>query len=81
MVHDQGIANLLFDLWGVPMADLFTTRLNNKVEAFHNRLPDPLALRGNPLQVDWSQGLLYMYPPFSPSCPLLCTRLFGRRLR
>ncbi len=32
-----------------------------QVEAFYSRLPDPLALPGNPLQVDWSQSLLYMY--------------------
>ncbi len=60
---DQEIANLLFDLWGLPIVDLFATRLNTKVEAFYARLPDPLALPGNPLQVDWSQGLLYMYAP------------------
>ena len=51
------------------MADLFATRLDNKVEAFYYRLPDPLALRENPLQVDWSQGLLYMCPPSAPPVP------------
>ena len=65
---DQGMATLLFILWGVPLVALFTTWLNNKVEAFYSRLPDPLSLQGNPLQVNWSQGLLCNY------CPLLYTR-------
>ncbi len=71
---NHGMANVLFSLWGVPMVELFATRLNNKVNVFYSCLPDTLALQENPLQVDWSQGLLYMYPP-PPchSCPLLCT--------
>ncbi len=52
--------DLLFDLWGVPIVDLFTTRLNTKMQVVYLHLPDPIALPGNPLQVDWSQGLLYM---------------------
>ena len=50
--------------------DLFATRLN-KVEAFFSRLLDPIALLGNPLQVDWFKGLLYMFPPL----PLLSLAL------
>ncbi len=36
-----------------------------KVEAFYSRLPDPLALPGDPLVADWSRGLLYLYPPLA----------------
>ena len=68
---DHRVTNLLFDIWGLPTVELFTTRLNNKVEAFFSRLPDPLALQGNSLQADWSIGLLYMYPPM----PLLSLAL------
>ncbi len=39
--------------------------LKNKVEDLSG-LPDPFVLLGNPLQVDWSQGFLYMYPPPAP---------------
>ncbi len=56
------VTNLLFDIWHEPTVDLFATQLNNKVEAFFSRLPDPLALQGNSLQADWSKCLLYMYP-------------------
>ena len=70
---DPRVTNLLFVIWGQPTVDLFTTQLNNKVEAFSSCLPDPLALQGNSLQADWSKDLLYMYPPV-PSCPLLFTR-------
>ncbi len=65
---DSRVTSLLFAIWGLPTVDLFTTRLNNKVEAF-SRLPDPLALQGNSLQADWSKGLLYMYPPRPPPVP------------
>ncbi len=40
-------------------------------QAFFCRLLDPLALPGNPLQADWSKGLLYMYAPL----PLLSLTL------
>ncbi len=66
---DRRVTNLLFDIWGLPTVDLFATRLNNKVEAFFSRLPDPLALQGNSLQADWSKGLLYMYLPCPPPVP------------
>ncbi len=54
------MTTLLFDICGLPRVDLFATWLNQKVETFCSRLPDSLALLGNPLQVDWSKGLLYM---------------------
>ncbi len=57
------ITTHFIDIWGTPTVDLFTTRLNNKVEAFYSRLPDPLALLGITIQEDWSRDLLYMYAP------------------
>ena len=42
---DHRVTNLLFDIWGQPTVDLFTTQLNNKVEAFFSHLPDRLACR------------------------------------
>ncbi len=73
MVSGPGDGHSSLQFWAVPIADLFTTRLNTKVEVFYSHLPDSLALPRNPLQVDWSQDLLYM-SPLSPSCPLLYTR-------
>ncbi len=55
---DHRVTNLLFDIWGQPTVDLFATWLNNNVEAFFSRLPDPLALQGNSRQAGWSKGLL-----------------------
>ena len=66
---DLRVTNLLFDIWGQPTVDLFATRLNNKVEAFFSRLPDPLALQGNSLQAEWSRVLLYMYPKSATPVP------------
>ncbi len=62
---NRRVTKLLFDIWVLPTADLFATRLHNKVEAFFSRLPDPLAFQDNSLQADWSKGLLHMYPPVS----------------
>lgn len=53
----QGMAHLLFSIWGQPTVDFFTT-----IFAF-SCLPDPLALWNNALQADSSEGLLYMCPP------------------
>ncbi len=38
---DFRVTSLLSSTWGLPTVDLFTTRLNNKVEMFPSRLPDP----------------------------------------
>ncbi len=58
---DQGMVNLLLDLWVVPMVDLFATRLKNKVGAFYSHLPDPLAWIG--LRVSCT------CPPFATPVP------------
>ena len=55
-------------MWGIPTVDLFATRLSRKVEAFYSRLPNPLALPGDPLVADCSKGLLYLYPPLALLC-------------
>lgn len=61
----QKVANQIFQRWGIPRVDLFATRLNRKVPVFCSRLPDPMALQGDPLMLSWSQGLLYLFPPLS----------------
>ncbi len=48
MVSRHRIASHLFDLWGIRLVDLFTSRLNNKVETFFSRLPDPLTCQATP---------------------------------
>lgn len=55
---------VLFDIYTLPTIHLSTYWLNNKVTTFYFHLSDLLALRmpGNSLQVDWSRGLLYIYP-------------------
>ncbi len=64
------VTDLLFDLWGTHTVDLFTARLNNKAKAFCSHLPDTHLAR-QAMQVDWSRGLLSMYP----SLPLLSLAL------
>ena len=60
---DQRLANLLFQVWGSPVADLFATAANAKVPVFYSWTAKPSVCRGGAFQADWSRGLLYMYPP------------------
>ncbi len=75
---DSRVSNLLFDIWGLHTVDLFATRLNNKVEAFFSRLPDPLALHGIPYSRTGPR-VYCTFVPRCPSCPLLSTRRSERR--
>ncbi len=60
---DQETANLLFQVWGSPAADLFATAANAKVLVFYSWTAEPSACRGDAFQANWSRDLLYMYPP------------------
>ena len=60
---DQELANLLFQMWGSPVADLFTTAVDAKVPVFYSRTAEPSVCQDDAFQADWSRGLLYMYPP------------------
>ena len=50
---------------GQPTIDLFTSRGNNKVKRFYSFYPDPLASGVDAFSFDWSQDIIYAFPPFS----------------
>lgn len=52
-------------LWGRPDVDMFASRLNKQLEKFASWHPDPEASFIDAFSVDWSEGNLYMFPPFS----------------
>lgn len=45
--------------------DMFASRLNNKLDCYVSRLPEPFAWAIDAFSLDWSEKLLYMFPPFS----------------
>ncbi len=54
---EQGVANLLFRVFGSPWVDMFATGANAMAPLFYTR-----TWRDNALHVDWSKAILYMYP-------------------
>ena len=50
--------------WGKRLIDAFATRLNNKVETFWSRFPDPAASATDAFQQPWPQKGLYLHPPW-----------------
>ena len=50
---------------GQPTIDLFTSRGNNKVKRFYSFYPDPLASGVDAFSFDWSQDIIYAFPPFN----------------
>ncbi len=57
------MTSVLFDIWGLPIVDLFASQLSIKIESFCSQLPEPFSLHGNFLQADWLKGLLQMHLP------------------
>lgn len=62
---DQKVADRLFHHWGLPLVDLFASKLNTKLPQYCARLPDPKSLNRDPLSMPWDEGLYYLYPPQS----------------
>ena len=48
-----------------PTIDLFASRGNNKVKTFYSFYPDPLASGVDAFSFDWSQDIIYAFPPFN----------------
>ena len=58
--------NRLVNYCGMPCADLFASRLHNKVKSYVAWKPDPGALAIDAFTVDWSDySLASCFPPFS----------------
>ena len=50
---------------GHPTIDLFASRGNHKVKKFYSLYPNPLASGVDSFYHDWSQDIIYAFPPFS----------------
>ena len=52
--------------WGMPIVDLFASRINHQVPCYVSWRPDPQAVAIDAFSKDWSAfGSLYLFPPFS----------------
>ena len=50
---------------GQPTTDLFASRGNNKVKTFYSFYYDPLTSGADTFSFDWSQDIIYAFPPFN----------------
>ena len=49
---------------GQPTIDLFASRGNNEIKTFYSFYLDPLASGVDAFSFDWSQDIIYAFPPF-----------------
>ncbi|MES9884339.1 MAG: reverse transcriptase domain-containing protein [Sedimenticola sp.] len=57
------ITQSLFDLWGTPYLDLFSTRFNNKLPRFVSPVPDHRAQAVDAFSMEWGNLFMYAFPP------------------
>ena len=62
---DPGVFKELVNILGKPQVDMFASRLNAQCERYVTWRPDPAAIAVDAFTVDWSQELIYCFPPFS----------------
>ncbi|XP_048584711.1 uncharacterized protein LOC116604102 [Nematostella vectensis] len=63
---DISAFNMLVAQWGQPCVDIFSSRLNNKVQKYVSWKPDPTAFAIDAFTIDWAQyDLIYCFPPFN----------------
>ena len=53
----------VWDRWGKPIIDLFSTRFKNRLPLFVSPVPDPLAWKVDALSLAWNGLSAYAFPP------------------
>ena len=48
---------------GIPVIDLFASRLSNEIAKYFAWQPDPHSLATDTIQHEWDQEILYAFPP------------------
>ena len=61
----QDVCDSLWKLWGQPLLDLFTTRLNYRIPNFISPFQDPMAVAVDAFLYNWDHQTLYAFPPFA----------------
>ncbi|KHJ93705.1 site-specific recombinase, phage integrase family [Oesophagostomum dentatum] len=62
---DKEVVEKLFKLYGKPQVDLFTSRLNHKLESYFSLYADSYATKIDCFTHSWSGMFAYAFPPFS----------------
>lgn len=62
---DPSIFKIILSVFGELDIDMFASRLNNKLECYVARLPEPFASAIDAFSLDWGKNYIYMFPPFS----------------
>ena len=57
---------------GMPVIDLFASRLSNQIEKHFAWKPDPHSLATDAMQQEWNQEIIYAFSPFSLIQRVLC---------
>ena len=71
------LAQIIFDMWGLPLVDLFATRHNTRLPVFVSPMPDEKAWETDALSLDWSNmGLAYAFPP-GPVIPAVLEKVIS----
>ncbi|MEW8548535.1 MAG: reverse transcriptase domain-containing protein [Candidatus Thiodiazotropha sp.] len=59
------IFHIITEIWGQPAVDMFASRLNKQIERFVSWHPDPDCIAVDAFSLNWSNELIYAFPPFS----------------
>lgn len=62
---NQEVCNSLWKVWGMPLIDLFATRLNYRLPTFISPFKDPMAIATDAFLYNWNNLDLYAFPPFA----------------
>jgi len=62
---NEEVFHSIVDKWGMPVIDMFASRLNYQIDKYVSWGPDPKAFQIDAFSLNWSDLFIYVYPPFS----------------
>ena len=62
---NDGVFQVMTQLWGLPEIDLFASRVNHKLPQYVAWRPDPNAIHIDAFTMSWENLYSYLFPPFS----------------
>ena len=62
---DSCVFQRICDIWGKPNIDMFASRINFQLEPYVAWKADPGAVAVNAFTLNWSNNLMWIFPPFS----------------
>lgn len=62
---DETVFHKITAIFGMPVIDMFASRLNKQLDRYVSWKPDPFAEEIDSFSIKWSHELIYAFPPFS----------------